>query len=328
MSRASFALALVAPLSLALACAGDDGGRDSASSAGVITTASASDGGAEASGGSSTTEGDSDSSGAASTSTGDETTGAATTTTSGATTEPSTSGTTTTTSTGTSTSTSTTDAPTSTGDTTGVMEECETDLVGVVRDFKASHPDFEAEISAETGIVKAQLGGDHKPVYAGGGGTQTTHGEANFNQWYNDAPGVNLALERTIPLTDNGMGAFVFDSAAFFPIDGEGFGDEGNPHNYHFTLELHTKFKYEGGEVFKFTGDDDLFVFVNGVLAIDLGGVHGPMSGEVDMDAQAAQLGISVGGEYTLDFFFAERHTSESNFHIETTIACFEVIPG
>ncbi|MCA9656968.1 MAG: fibro-slime domain-containing protein [Myxococcales bacterium] len=252
-----------------------------------------------------------------------------TTTTTGATTEPTTSGTTTTTTTSTTgTSTSTTDAPTSTGDTTGVMEECETDLVGVVRDFQSSHPDFEAEISAEKGIVAAQLGGDHKPVYAGGGGTVTTHGEANFNQWYNDVQGVNQALEVTIPLSDNGMGAFVFDSAAFFPIDGQGFGNEGNSHNYHFTLELHTKFKYEGGEVFKFTGDDDLFVFVNGVLAIDLGGVHGPMSGEVNMDAQAAQLGISVGGEYTLDFFFAERHTTESNFHIETTIACFEVIPG
>ena len=36
----------------------------------------------------------------------------------------------------------------------------------------------------------------------------------------------------------------------------------------------------------------------------------------------------AIGGEYTLDFFFAERHTTESNFHIETTIACFEVIPG
>ncbi|MEZ4381915.1 MAG: fibro-slime domain-containing protein [Nannocystaceae bacterium] len=328
MSRATKRLA---PLSLALslaavvACAGDDSGRESASSAGGITTATSSQGtGTDAS---STSAGETSGGESTSSSTGDETTGAATTTTTGSTTEPTTSGTTTTTSSTSGTEGSTTDAPT-TGDTTGGIVECETDLVGVIRDFHASHPDFEAEIGAEQGIVATQLGGDHKPVYAGGGGTATTHGAANFNQWYNDAPGVNQALDQTIALADNGMGAYVFDSAAFFPIDGQGFGDEGNPHNYHFTLELHTKFKYEGGEVFKFTGDDDLFVFVNGVLAIDLGGVHGPMSGEVDMDAQAAGLGISVGNEYTLDFFFAERHTSESNFHIETTIACFEVIPG
>ena len=206
--------------------------------------------------------------------------------------------------------------------------ECTTDLVATVRDFQSSHPDFEAEIGAEQGIVAVDLGPDKKPVYAGGNGTATTHGKANFDQWYNDVGGVNMPFAVTIPLSDNGMGAYVFDSGAFFPIDGQGFGNEGNPHNYHFTLELHTKFEYVGGEVFKFTGDDDLFVFVNGELAMDLGGVHGPMSGTIDMDAQAGALGIAPGNVYTLDFFFAERHTSESNFHVETTIACIEVIPG
>jgi len=328
MPRASTILALPVSLSLALACAGDDNGRASASSEGVNTALTGDSGATE---GTDAVEGSSSGGSATGSSGGPTTTEAPTSTASTGATGELTTSTTAPTSSGTSDSdsTSTTEASTTTGaDTTGVMEECETELAGIVRDFKSSHPDFEAEIGAEQGIVAAQLGGDKKPVYAGGGGTLTTHGEANFNQWYNDVPGVNQALDLTIPLTNNGMGAFVFDSAAFFPIDGQGFGDEGNAHNYHFTLELHSKFKYEGGEVFSFTGDDDLFVFVNGVLAIDLGGVHGPMSGEVNMDAQAGALGISVGGEYTLDFFFAERHTTESNFHIETTIACFEIIPG
>jgi fibro-slime domain-containing protein len=76
--------------------------------------------------------------------------------------------------------------------------------------------------------------------------------------------------------------------------------------------------------VFGFEGDDDLWVFVNDQLGIDLGGVHGPLSGQIDMDALAGQLGLQIGGMYDLDFFFAERHTTQSNFEITTTISCFD----
>ncbi len=126
---------------------------------------------------------------------------------------------------------------------------------------------------------------------------------------------------------DSVNGTYTYSNSAFFPIDGQGFGDEGNIHKYHFTLEMRTQFTYKGGEVFTFTGDDDLFTFVNGVLAIDLGGVHGAMSSTIDLDARAGELGIVKGNKYTLDFFFAERYTSESNFRIDTTIGCFTEPP-
>ncbi|MBI4702485.1 MAG: fibro-slime domain-containing protein [Deltaproteobacteria bacterium] len=197
------------------------------------------------------------------------------------------------------------------------------ELVGTIRDFKIEHPDFEYAIAVDPGIVQQDLGPDGKPVYAGNPTTPTTNGKEYFDQWYRDVPGVNISIPLAIGLVDKGSGVYAYDSAAFFPIDDQGWGNEGNPHNYHFTYELHTQFEYEGGEVFSFSGDDDLFVFINGKLALDLGGVHGAMTDQADLDADAVYLGISPGKKYPLDFFFAERHTSESNFHIETTIGCF-----
>jgi len=125
-------------------------------------------------------------------------------------------------------------------------------------------------------------------------------------------------------------GVLTFHSRAFFPLDDKGFGNEGNPHNYHFTTEVHTEFRYQGGETFHFTGDDDLWVFINGKLAIDLGGVHGAENAQIDLDAQAGSFGITKGNIYPLEFFHAERHTTESNFEVETDLAfvnCGTVVP-
>lgn len=200
---------------------------------------------------------------------------------------------------------------------------CGSTLTGTIRDFQSSHPDFEFTIATDPGIVETDLGADGKPVYAGQSGNPTTNGKQAFDQWFNDVAGVNQKKLHPITLTQGAGNVWTYDNSAFFPIDNELFGNEGNPHNFHFTYELHTKFVYLGGEVFTFTGDDDLFVFVNKKLAIDLGGVHGAMTGKVDLDAKASELGITAGGTYPLDFFFAERHTSESNFRIDTSIASF-----
>ncbi|PRQ02128.1 PA14 domain protein [Enhygromyxa salina] len=211
-----------------------------------------------------------------------------------------------------------------TGDGDGDPDLCGTTLYSTVRDFQSAHPDFQSAVGVDPGIVQQDLGMDLKPVYNGNPSTPTTTTEANFNQWYNDVDGVNQNFEVPIELQELQPGLYEYANNMFFPIDDQGWGNEGNPHNYHFTLELHTKFLYQGGEVFGFEGDDDLWVFVNGQLGIDLGGVHGPLSGNIDMDAQADDLGLQIGQVYDLDFFFAERHTTQSNFKITTTIACFD----
>lgn len=206
--------------------------------------------------------------------------------------------------------------------------DCSGELPLTIRDFSASHPDFEDYGNNEPcpGIVQSTLGSDNKPVYASGGNCQDAPqltGPNEFAQWYNDVSGVNHNIPITIQFTELSPGSFGYQSSAFFPIDDQGFGNEGNPHNFHFTTEVHTTFLYEGGEVFNFEGDDDLWLFVNGQLAIDLGGLHPAYPGSVDFDAMAAQLGITVGNVYPMDVFHAERHTDASNFRIQTTIKCF-----
>jgi fibro-slime domain-containing protein len=227
--------------------------------------------------------------------------------------------------TGTSTGTSTgtgVGTGTSTGNNTG--QTCDGSLRGYVRDFHKTFPDMEPAHSGKSdnaddkGIVKAKLGEDRKPVYAGADtGTVTTTGPDNFDMWFRDVEKVNVGKELPLAFVgpDN-AGVYTYDNQLFFPIDGELFGNEGNSHNYHFTFELHTTFTYKGGEKFTFTGDDDVFTYINGDLVVNLGGIHGAESTTVVLD----ELGLTRGNTYPLDFFFAERHVTESHFRIDTSL--------
>ena len=211
------------------------------------------------------------------------------------------------------------------GGSTGAATNC-AGLFGLVRDFKmgnqpGGHPDFETMPSAaDPGIVETTLGSDGKPVYAHpGSNTPSTTGQTEFDQWYRDVPDVNMAFIVGLHLvTTNGISTFsAVKPSYFFPLDDQGFGNEGENHNFAFTTEIHTAFLYNGGETFSFVGDDDVFVFIDNKLVIDLGGRHGQMSQSVDIDS----LGLTQGNAYDLAVFHAERHTTESNFQIQTTLA-------
>ena len=191
-------------------------------------------------------------------------------------------------------------------------------LTGTIRDFKDTHPDFESTIGTDKNIVTTELGDDKKPVYAHGNeGTLTTTGQANFDQWYRDVDGINQSKKHSIELVKQTDGTYKYQNNQFFPINNELWGNFKDGKNYHFTYEIHNKFTYQGGEVFTFSGDDDVWVYIDGQRVIDIGGVHNSQSQTIELDT----LNLEEGETYNFDFFFAERHYSESNFTITTNIA-------
>ena len=197
------------------------------------------------------------------------------------------------------------------------------DLGATVRDFSDAHPDFEEGSSGVvTGLVSTSLNALGNPDFVAAPGAGKISSAASFDQWYNDVPGVNIALPLTLTLTEGPAGIYTYSNGSFFPIDGLGFGNQGRSHNYHFTLELSTAFTYVPGQMFSFTGDDDLWVYINDELVIDIGGVHAAASDSVDLDT----LGLTPGETYSFDLFFAERQTVASSFSITTSIV-FEEMP-
>eukprot|EP01132_Coremiostelium_polycephalum_P005791 gene5791-7203_t len=219
-------------------------------------------------------------------------------------------------------------------------------LMGVYRDLTPdTNPDFEIDNPNHVikGLVKPILGADRKPVYCCGSNPAPSkdqyviHSDKSFHSWFHDSPGINIPIVYPLTMVRNASAEdpriYSFTEDNFFPIDGKGFDDpklypnrkiyrdsKGTPHNFHFCLELHATFTYVGGEVFRFRGDDDVWVYINNKMVVDLGAPHDIVGnngyGEVALDT----LGLTLMNDYPFDFFYCERHTTESHIMISTSI--------
>jgi len=220
-----------------------------------------------------------------------------------------------------------------------VENELDADGKPVIRSLKGS--DIATEFKDASGklINPAHYDasrGDVAGVLTPKTSNQITSAES-FKQWYRDTPGVNVSKQVSMTLNRvPNTNRYVFDSAAdapyaarsgFFPIDADLFGNQGSSgHNFAFSTEIETEFVYEAASnpVFKFTGDDDVWVFIDNKLVIDVGGLHPKKEQYLDL----SRLPWLVDGHsYSLKVFHAERHTNASNFRIETTLKLRPVDP-
>ncbi len=145
-------------------------------------------------------------------------------------------------------------------------------------------------------------------------------------------------------------GANTLNTYGFFPFNGNSTGNICT-YNYGFGTRLDIPFNltYDGklvdknGEkqdiIFKFSGDDDVWVFIDGKLALDIGGSHGRVTGTLnfaDMKASVSSVKKSGGNkdvsgtnlvtdftiegnmtdEHMLTMFYMERGMWESNMSI------------
>lgn len=139
----------------------------------------------------------------------------------------------------------------------------------------------------------------------------------NLKPCFTTIPAVNVSSPHAITLIDSGNGYFEFNADDFTPIDDRLYGNEDREHNRSFTYEIHANFVYDecAGQMFEFTGHADVWAFVNGKLAMDLGG-PGFKTQRIDMD----RLGLTHAEDCKISFFYLNRNDATSAFNVKTNI--------
>ena len=88
--------------------------------------------------------------------------------------------------------------------------------------------------------------------------------------------------------------------------------------NQHFCFESKGQFRFKKGLKFSFRGDDDIWVYIDYKLAVDLGGTHLAAPGYVDLDSFMPDA--KLDSMYDIHIFFCDRRTTMSNVRIKTNM--------
>lgn len=129
------------------------------------------------------------------------------------------------------------------------------------------------------------------------------------------------------------------NTSGFYPIDRSVLGDESfeadtfnepeiysygreTTHNYHFGMTSHCMFVYDPDDQleFHFQGDDDVYLFINNQLVMDIGAAHEKREDGLILNDIADDIGLEKGKIYSFDFFYLERHSWASDITIQSNI--------
>ncbi len=241
------------------------------------------------------------------------------------------------------------------------------ELIGVIRDFLPSHPDFDVEPPQGYGQymwnVATTLGEHGRPVYVGGGFKvqqqardasgrniswtlyDPARGDSpavrdnpdggcidsaeSFDEWCRDIPGVNMSTLITVagPRRDSGeyAGMYEINIPQFYPIDDMLLGNDSN-HNRFFTYEIVAEFEYDAAAGYEmyFKSDDDAWVYIDGQMVADLGGINGSSEQWIELD----RLDLVDGQTYRMHLVKTDRSDASCRFHLVTDVPLRAILPS